>query len=89
MLIFLAIYVLKEENPDLIKKIKKFINIWNFGLVMTVAMFLMKGIANTLGANYSKAIASAISGLSGIGHTVLAVGLVMSCLMIVKAKYKE
>ncbi len=77
MLIFIAIYVLKEENPDLIKKIKKFINIWNFGLVMTVAMFLMKGIANTLGANYSKA--SAIAGLSGIGHTVLTVGACYVC----------
>ncbi|MEG0176606.1 DUF2871 domain-containing protein [Anaerorhabdus sp.] len=58
---------------------------YNVGLCWMVVMMLVRGILQVLNTPLSSGINAAISGVAGIGHIILGVGLVLIFLKLKKA----
>lgn len=78
MLLFMLI-ALFSQNQELHtqKSFCIFFYVYNTGLPLTVLMMLIRGITQVLSLPLSTGMNAAISGLSGIGHILLASGLVL------------
>ncbi|QIK69988.1 DUF2871 domain-containing protein [Erysipelothrix sp. HDW6C] len=74
MLIILILIKLFKINEH--KGFKRFMMFYNGGLHLTVLMMLIRGIVQVIGTDLSKGLNAAISGMSGLGHIALAIGLV-------------
>ncbi|MCM0647722.1 DUF2871 domain-containing protein [Clostridium swellfunianum] len=70
--IFSCITNLSEQ-----KQFKHFMRFYNVGLPFVVTMFYVRGITQVLGTELSKGMSAAISGISGIAHIIMTVGIVM------------
>lgn len=64
------------------KKFKPFYLLYNAGMALTAATFIWRGILQVLGGALSRAVDASISGVAGIGHTLLGVGLVLLFLLL-------
>ena len=58
--------------------------LWNAGLVLTIVMMWIKGIYQVIGKNTELFNQNMFSGISGLGHIALGVGIVWMMLYIVK-----
>lgn len=58
------------------KLFRNFMIIHNAGLVITVVMMVIRGITEVLGTELSKAANGVISGIAGVGHILVAAGIV-------------
>lgn len=65
-----------------------FMRIYNIGLPLTVLMMLIRGTLQVLGTPLSKGLNASISGIAGIGHILLGVGLILLIVSLKKAKEK-
>lgn len=67
-----------------------FIVSYNIGLIITVIMLLVRGIFQVLEINLSKGLDASISGIAGIGHIILAIGMIFFFLTLLsKINIKE
>ncbi len=57
---------------------------YNVGLSITVLGLLVRGLTQVLGSELSGALDASISGVSGLGHTILGVSLVIVLFQIKK-----
>lgn len=76
MFMFLILLLLAKqfkihEHPSF----KKFLTFYNIGLIMMIAMLLIRGTLQVFAFEFSTAIDASISGISGIGHVILTIGL--------------
>lgn len=67
-----AIFKVSEQ-----KTFNWFFIIYNVGLVLSAIMMAVRGFFQVQGTELSKALTASISGVSGIGHLCLGVGLVL------------
>lgn len=88
--IFFILMILLEKNFHLneSKKIKPFLAFYNSGLIVTIIMFLVRGTNQVLQTELSKGFNAAISGIAGVGHILLAIGIVYF-FMILKEKITQ
>ena len=88
MLFFLIVASL-NNNFSIIKhkKFKFFFYSYNIGLVITTAMLLWRGILQTLLIEPTPAINASISGIAGIGHILLSIGII-TFFIIIKSQLK-
>lgn len=71
------------------KRFKTFLVCYNIGLPFMVAMLTVRGVLQVLGTPLSKGLSAAISGISGIAHTIVTVALVMLFLSLRNISLKE
>ena len=62
--------------------------IYNIGLPLTVLMMLIRGTLEVIGAPLSKGLDASISGIAGIGHILLGLGIILFIYSLEKAKEK-
>ena len=67
------------------KRLKGWIVAYQVGLNITVAGLLARGVAQATQAALSKGLDASLSGVSGIGHAILGVSMVMILLIVRKA----
>lgn len=89
-MLFFLIVLLIEKNFNITKdkKFNMFYIIYNTGLILTTIMLWVRGIAqitNNVPTMYDKMI----SGVSGIGHILLGVGIVLFFILLVNQVKKE
>lgn len=65
------------------KSVTPFVIVYNIGLNITVVAFIMRGIAQVLGTQLG-AFDGAISGIAGLGHTLLAISVVALLVNVLK-----
>lgn len=76
MLVFLLVVLfMKSFNIKEDGRIKKFYIFYNIGVIGTVLMLAARGITQVLNSPLSKGANAAISGMSGIFHIVLTIGI--------------
>ena len=63
--------------------------VYNGGLLITVIMLMMRGVLQVLGTSVSSGMNAAISGIAGIGHILLGVGLIILMVILLKLSEKE
>ena len=82
MFMILALF---SQRTNLIseKKFKYFMIVYNGGLLITVIML------QVLGTSVSSGMNAAISGIAGIGHILLGVGLIILMVILLKLSEKE
>ena len=83
-LFFFLIVLLLEKQFKLTesKKIKPFLLFYNAGLFLTIIMLVVRGITTVLNTSLSSAMNAAISGIAGVGHILLGVGLLYFFLIL-------
>lgn len=86
MVFFLAA-ALFEFHVDVTaqKRFSVFLGIYQVGVAVTAVMLLVRGITQVLGMELSRAMDASISGIAGIGHICVGVGMVLYFLMLKKA----
>lgn len=83
---FFLVILLLEKNFHFTNKLVNRLNItYQIGLNITIVGLLLRGLAQVNGNELSKAMDAAISGVSGLGHIVLGVSLIMILFQIKKA----
>ena len=78
MLMFLIV-ALFAAHDDLRKAgtFRPFMCIYNSGVVLTAIMMVVRGVYQVLGTELSKGMNGMISGIAGIGHILVGVGIVL------------
>lgn len=70
------------------KKYRLFMIIYNIGVCLTSLMFLIRGIVQVKGITINHAMNASISGIAGIGHILLGLGIILF-FIILKERIKE
>ena len=76
MIVYLLVALFSRNmNLEGQKSFRSFMVVYNIGLPLTVIMMLVRGVTEVKGMALSSAASAAISGIAGIGHILVAVGL--------------
>ena len=82
-LVFFLLLVLLEKNLSFTEaKTGRVLAVYHIGLNLTAVMLVVRGVTQVMGADLSKGVDAAISGMAGIGHILLGVSLVLLLLQI-------
>lgn len=89
-MMFFLILALFESKLHMsgFKSFKLFNISYNTGLLITIGVFLVRGITQVLESDVSRGLDKALSGIGGIGHILLSVGIV-TMLMILNTATKQ
>ncbi len=80
---FFLLLLLLEKNFSFTEaKTRRTLAAYHIGLNLTAAMFLVRGVAQTLNIPLSSGANAAISGIAGIGHILLGVSLTLLLIQI-------
>lgn len=85
-MIFFLVAALFQMNVDLMshKHFKKFYTIYNLGVAIMVIMLIVRGITQVQGLELSRGLDAAISGIAGIGHILVGIGMILYFMMLKK-----
>lgn len=81
ILFYLLVRNLDEES---LANLKKPLNIYNFGLIFTVANMMLIGIYEVVSKGTAAVNQAAMDGVSGIGHIFLGIGMIYTMVIIKK-----
>lgn len=82
--LFSRFYRLEDQ-----KLFRNFMVIYNSGLIVTVVMMIIRGITEVLGTELSKAANGIISGIAGVGHILVAAGIIHLIIVLKKCADNE
>lgn len=90
MMVFLLV-ALFSRQMDLEKEnsFRWFLRLYNIGLPLTVVMMLIRGILQVKEVALSAGADAAISGIAGIGHILLSIGLFLLLVTLKRAAEKN
>lgn len=85
-MVFFLLAALFQMNVNLMehKNFKKFYFIYNIGVAITVIMLIVRGITQVQALELSRGLDAAISGISGIGHILVGIGMIIYFLTLKK-----
>lgn len=86
-MIFFLVVSLFQFHVDLVgqKRFKAFYMVYNIGVAIAVIMLICRGIIQVLGVELSKGADAAISGVAGIGHICIGIGMILFFGIVKKA----
>lgn len=84
MIVFLiaALFCARFKSLPERKTFKAFMVVYNIGVPMTAIMMAVRGVTEVLNTELSKGANGAISGISGIGHIITGVGIILLILSL-------
>ena len=82
MVFFLLLLVLEKNLSFTGVKTGRVLLTYHIGLNLTAVMLVVRGVTQVMGAELSRGVDAAISGIAGIGHILLGVSLVLLLLQI-------
>ncbi len=82
MVFFLLLLLLEKNFSFTVAKTTRILVIYQIGLNLTAAMFVVRGVIQVLGTSLSYGMSAAISGVAGIGHILLGISLVLVLVQI-------
>lgn len=86
MFVFMLIALFsKHLNFENKKTFKIFFIFYNIGLIISGAMLLTRGIMQVMEISLSKGINSMISGIAGIGHVLLGIGIILLLVSLIQS----
>lgn len=88
MFMILALFV---KNLPLLKekRFSQFMVIYNIGLLLTVIMMVIRGMTQVLTMTLTSGMSAAISGIAGIGHILLGIGLILLMITLLKETQED
>lgn len=88
MVFFLVLLLLEKNFSFTNQKTGRMLAVYQIGLNLTAVMFVVRGVPQVLGTALSSSMNAAISGVAGIGHILLGVGLVLVMVQIRRGVWK-
>ena len=88
LFLIVGIFVILTDVSEK-KAFKQFMVTYNIGLPFVVAMMYARGILQVLEVELSKGASAAISGMAGLSHILMSVGLVLLFLSLRKSTVKK
>ena len=85
MVFFLLLLLLEKSFSFMGAKTKRVLTAYQVGLNLTAVMFVVRGVPQVLGTEFSAGMNAAISGIAGIGHILLGISMVMLLLQVKKS----
>lgn len=85
MVFFLLLLVLEKNFSFTGAKTGRVLVLYQVGLNLTAVMLVVRGIVQVLGITLSSGADASISGMAGIGHILLGVGLVLLLVQLKRA----
>lgn len=82
MVFFLLLLVLEKNISFTGPKTGRVLSVYHAGLNLTAVMLAVRGVVQVSGIALSTGMSAAISGVAGIGHILLGIGLVLLLLEI-------
>ena len=83
MVMFLVVALYCAHTPLLQnKRFKGFLLTYNTGVVLTAVMLLVRGVLQVLETPLGRGADAAISGISGVGHILTGVGIILLLLVL-------
>ena len=77
MFLFLIVALFAQNNDlESQKSFRLFLKVHNIGLPLVTIMMVVRGVTEVLEIPLSKGMDAAISGMSGVGHILLAISLI-------------
>ena len=76
MVFFLMLLVLEKNFSFTGPKTGRVLAVYHIGLNLTVVMLVVRGVVQVLGVSLPTGMNAAISGMAGIGHILLGIGLI-------------
>lgn len=90
MMVFLLVALFSRQmDLEKEKSFRRFFLIYNIGLPLTVLMMLVRGIIQVKETALSAGADAAISGIAGIGHILLSIGLLLLLATLKRAAEKN
>lgn len=90
MMVFLLVALFSRQmDLEKEKSFRRFFLIYNIGLPLTVLMMLVRGIIQVKETALSAGADAAISGIAGIGHILLSIGLLLLLVTLKRAAEKN
>ena len=77
MVFFLLLLVLEKDFSFTGPKTGRVLAVYHVGLNLTTVMLVVRGVLQVLGSPLSTGLNAAVSGMAGIGHILLGIGLVL------------
>ena len=88
--VFLLIGLLAgRSNLETLKLFRPTLIVYNVGLPFMVVMFYVRGILQVIGTDLGSGADLAVSGVAVIGHIIMATGIVMLFVSLLKAYYRK
>jgi small-conductance mechanosensitive channel len=88
MFVYLIIAIVSVKTKlEEQKSFRIFMITYNIGLPLTAIMMVVRGITQILNSSLSAGTSAMISGIAGIGHTLVTIGIV--CLLLTMKKIAE
>nr|WP_307760564.1 DUF2871 family protein [uncultured Peptostreptococcus sp.] len=89
-LVFLIVALFYDKfNLANNKKFKMFFKLYNSGLILTVIMMLVRGVIQVKEVALTASKSAMISGIAGLGHIILFVGLLLFFMALREESAKE
>lgn len=83
---FLILAALEDKLKMRDSKVFKFFNIsYNLGLLITIGVFLVRGVTEVLQSDVSRVLDKSLSGIAGMGHILLSGGLILMLVILKKS----
>ena len=82
MVFFLLLFLLEKSVSSTGPKTGRALVLYHVGLNLTTVMLVVRGVTQVLGTTLSASMNAAISGVAGIGHILLGIGLILLLLQI-------
>ena len=82
MVFFLLLFLLEKSVSFTGPKTGRALVLYQVGLNLTTVMLGVRGVTQVLGTTLSASMNAAISGVAGIGHILLGIGLILLLLQI-------
>lgn len=83
MLVFLLVAIFSNSmDLEKDKKFKIFMKVYNIGLPILALTMLVRGVVQVRDLQISKALDASISGIAGIGHMLVGLGIVLFLLAL-------
>ena len=89
MVFFLLLAVVEKSFSFTTPKTGRVLAVYHLGLNLTAVMLVVRGIIQVMGITLSAGATGAVSGIAGLGHILLGVGLVLVLLQIRRAAGKQ
>ncbi len=87
MVVFLLLLLLEKSFAFTGPKTGRVLAVYHIGLNLTAVMLMVRGVLQVLGTTLSAGVNAAVSGLAGIGHILLGIGLILLLLQVRRAVY--
>jgi len=88
LLLLYTVISLKKDD-EFTFKLRKPLYFWIAGLLLSIVMMLIHGMIEVLGSYYGTVPEVAISGVAGLGHILLSIGLVWTMIILIKEERQE